>query len=315
MQLLGSAFALLVGAARVLAQDEGPGTPLYSYHLRAPYLDAIMEVNRFIRLTSDVQSQEGYLWAKTPMTTNSWRIEFEFKVTHDGGIAGDGFAFWYTQERMEEGPVFGNRDKYNGLGLFFDTYANGRVKTAFPYVMAIINDGTKYYDHDTDGNNAEVGGCEAHFLNQHYVTKARVTYVHNNYLNVDLSLQGDNQWTTCFRAHGVSLPKRGYFGFSAMTGGVSSAHDIIEVMTFALNSAPERPDSEVPKPASSDDRGRSTNRASQNREQPVQRKPTTVSSSGVSAGIIVILLIVGLIVAYIGWVMYKTSKANSYKRF
>jgi hypothetical protein len=37
-------------------------------------------------------------------------------------------AFWYTQERMEEGPVFGNRDRWNGLAITFDTFDNdGKV--------------------------------------------------------------------------------------------------------------------------------------------------------------------------------------------
>jgi hypothetical protein len=39
-------------------------------------------------------------------------------------------AFWYTRERMEEGPVFGNRDRWNGLAITFDTFDNdGKVHT------------------------------------------------------------------------------------------------------------------------------------------------------------------------------------------
>lgn len=42
------------------------------------------------------------------------------------GLFGDGFAVWLTKERAEMGPVFGNRDNFEGLGIFFDTYANSR---------------------------------------------------------------------------------------------------------------------------------------------------------------------------------------------
>ena len=42
------------------------------------------------------------------------------------GLFGDGFAVWLTKERVEMGPVFGNRDNFEGLGIFFDTYANSR---------------------------------------------------------------------------------------------------------------------------------------------------------------------------------------------
>jgi mannose-binding lectin 2 len=34
---------------------------------------------------------------------------------------GDGFAVWITRDRAIPGPVFGNQDYFNGLGIFFDT--------------------------------------------------------------------------------------------------------------------------------------------------------------------------------------------------
>jgi mannose-binding lectin 2 len=42
------------------------------------------------------------------------------------GLYGDGFAVWLTKERAIMGPVFGNKDEFEGLGIFFDTYANSR---------------------------------------------------------------------------------------------------------------------------------------------------------------------------------------------
>lgn len=33
-------------------------------------------------------------------------------------------AIWYTRERMKYGPVFGNKDLFEGLAIIIDTYSN-----------------------------------------------------------------------------------------------------------------------------------------------------------------------------------------------
>lgn len=33
---------------------------------------------------------------------------------------------WLTKQRMLPGPVFGSVDRFDGLGIFFDTYDNER---------------------------------------------------------------------------------------------------------------------------------------------------------------------------------------------
>lgn len=47
-------------------------------------------------------------------------------------------AMWITKQRALTGPVFGSADKFEGLGIFFDTYKNNRPGTIFPYVMAML---------------------------------------------------------------------------------------------------------------------------------------------------------------------------------
>lgn len=66
---------------------------------------------------------------------------------------------WLTKERAQPGNVFGHADKFEGLGLFFDTYKNNRPGTVFPYVMAMSGDGQTVYDKDNDGKANEVAGC------------------------------------------------------------------------------------------------------------------------------------------------------------
>jgi len=77
-------------------------------------------------------------------------------------LFGDGLAFWYTKEHSEEGPVFGNRDRFTGLGVFFDTYSNVRQGHS-QYVSVMVGDGTLSYDHDADGGAAKIAGCKKRF--------------------------------------------------------------------------------------------------------------------------------------------------------
>ena len=66
-----------------------------------------------------------------------------------------GQAVWYTQQRAEEGPVFGSMDNWNGLGVFFDSFDNDGLHNN-PYISVMLNDGTKSYDHDTYVANRHV---------------------------------------------------------------------------------------------------------------------------------------------------------------
>jgi hypothetical protein len=66
---------------------------------------------------------------------------------------------WLTKQRAQPGNVFGHTDKFEGLGLFFDTYKNNRPGTVFPYIMAMNGDGQTAYDKDNDGKANEVAGC------------------------------------------------------------------------------------------------------------------------------------------------------------
>lgn len=50
-------------------------------------------------------------------------------------------------------------DHWDGLGIFFDTYANSRHSYSFPEIIAIMNDGSKAYDVGKDGAGQESGRC------------------------------------------------------------------------------------------------------------------------------------------------------------
>ena len=118
-----------------------------------------MRADQYIRLTSDLPSQKGYVFSRVPLTATNWEVELEFKIHGRGNLHGDGFAMWVTKERATPGHVFGHVDRFEGLGIFFDTYKNNRPGVVFPYVMAMMGDGQTDYDAAADGKANEIGGC------------------------------------------------------------------------------------------------------------------------------------------------------------
>merc|ERR1712230_47896 len=139
--------------------------------------NTIVRADQYIRLTSNRPSQEGWIYSRVPLTATNWEIEVEFDINGQGNLFGDGFAMWVTTDRAQQGPVFGNKDMFEGLGIFFDTYKNNRPGVVFPYVMAMLGDGKTVYDQAHDGKANELAGCSARGLrNANIPTKARVTY-------------------------------------------------------------------------------------------------------------------------------------------
>jgi len=126
--------------------------------------DTIIRADKHIRLTSDRPSQSGWIYSRVPLTATNWEIELEFDINGQGNLFGDGFAMWVTTDRAQQGPVFGNKDKFEGLGIFFDTYKNNRPGVVFPYVMAMLGDGHTTYDQGHDGKANELAGCSVSSL-------------------------------------------------------------------------------------------------------------------------------------------------------
>lgn len=253
--------------------------PLRTHTLNAPYLDSdmqsrwfdfggntIIRADQYIRLTSDRPSQEGWIFSRVPLTATNWEIEVEFKIHGNGNLHGDGFAMWLTKQRASPGPVFGSVDKFEGLGIFFDTYKNNRPGTVFPYVMAMMGDGTKPYDKANDGKDNEYMGCSARGIRGASIpTKARLTYFQDKSLKLELQYKMEDQWDLCFETNEPpTIPAVAYLGFSAETGELSDNHDIISVNTRNLYDTKSRPDGTQNKPATGKSRGgKSKNSAKQ----------------------------------------------------
>lgn len=50
-----------------------------------------------------------------------------------------------------------------------------------------------------------------------------------------------DRFELCVRAENVFLPRSGYFGLSAATGGLADDHDIIKFLTYSLNPIVAKP--------------------------------------------------------------------------
>lgn len=83
-------------------------------------IDAFVALD-FIRLSPSLPRLRGSVWRTTPNPYKDWEVEFSFKAFGQNHVGGKGLAFWYTKERGVEGPVFGNQEKYEGLGVFLDS--------------------------------------------------------------------------------------------------------------------------------------------------------------------------------------------------
>ncbi|EDQ84557.1 uncharacterized protein MONBRDRAFT_34633 [Monosiga brevicollis MX1] len=248
--LVAATLLAVVTSRKSLGHD--PAGYVYQHHTVAhPYMNSGMDIphwriggstlvtDSYIRLTPDRQSRRGYLWNSRPYkllatqvpedegSMSDFQLDISFHV-HGQGVRlyGDGFAVWYTKESEEMGPVFGNRDKFTGLGIFFDTYSNVQQGHQ-QYISVMIGDGEQAYDHDVDGGDAKIAGCPLRFRSRsdEVPYHARIIY-QDKILRMHLDLNTGN-WHECFVVRRVHLPPGYHFGVTAATGDLADNHDII----------------------------------------------------------------------------------------
>lgn len=198
---------------------------------------AVIKNREYIRLTSDSQHQVGSMWSKVPIQAELFEMEltFHLHLKNNAGLVGDGFAIWIVDTKLDIGDVFGAPNYFNGLGIFVDTYKNGR-RGHFPYVNLMLGDGKLFYNKDTDGFETRLAGCNAKALLNPPggSTKARIVYIKDGYLSVDFNYNGYDNWQNCVTLTDVRLPNVKYLGFSAETGDLAENVDVVENKVFAL---------------------------------------------------------------------------------
>merc|ERR1712141_943320 len=191
-----------------------------------------------VRITPSLRSQKGMIWSRLATSNfDWWEVELQFRVTGRGRIGADGLAFWYTATKGFEGPVFGSSDKWNGLGIFFDSFDNDN-KHNNPYIIGMTNDGTLAYDHQKDGTTQQLAGCLRDFRNKPFPVRARITYYQNTLTLLFHNGMSNNEkdFEVCMNVENVHLPQSGFFGVSAATGGLADDHDVLKLSVSSLRS-------------------------------------------------------------------------------
>lgn len=188
-----------------------------------------------VRITPSLRSKKGWVWSKNSVPHDNWVIEVAFRVTGRGRVGADGLAIWYTQQKGVEGPVFGSNDKWNGLGIFFDSFDNDAQRNN-PYILVMLNNGTREYDHMNDGHDQQLGGCLRDFRNKPFPLHAKIEYYKNSLtLFIHNGMSNSQEYELCMRTEGVQLPKNGFFGITAATGGLADDHDVLAFMTHSMH--------------------------------------------------------------------------------
>lgn len=187
-----------------------------------------------VRLTPALQGRAGILYNTVHADSNDFNgyVDFEIKTAPASREAADGFAFWLLRDVPDVGPSMGISNKFMGLGVVVDTFANSRSSRT-PYVYAYVNDGTVGWDASTDGKTTQLTqGCHVE------INKPTRMYVslQGEVLRVALSTaHGFNHRYDCFTATGVRLgfTGNGVFAVSAETGHYFATHDVMGVQMVA----------------------------------------------------------------------------------
>ncbi|KAI8815562.1 concanavalin A-like lectin/glucanase domain-containing protein [Fimicolochytrium jonesii] len=193
----------------------------------------------YIRLTPSVPESHGSIWAVKPNPHPEWQVEFSFHIYGRGYMGGEGMAFWYTKQPMDIGPFYGGKDKFEGLGIIFDT-ADQHESRYTPYIYAVLNNGHEDLLQQRNYAQHALAGCFRDYRNTPAAVWARVTYA-NQTVRVDLDLtQHGQSYHECFTTPAsVKLPPNYYFGLSAQTEAhLADDHDLLTFEVYELNPKP-----------------------------------------------------------------------------
>ncbi|KAF9183535.1 hypothetical protein BGZ51_003990 [Haplosporangium sp. Z 767] len=192
----------------------------------------------FVRLAPSVPGLYGSMWRSSPNVHKEWEVEFSFKAFGQSYIGGKGLAFWYTEERAVDGPVFGSKDKWKGLGVFLDTSDPANQRT-HPAIYGFMNDGTTPFP--SNPTLQSFSGCLRDYKNSPVPVVVRVSYIGQT-LTVAVDAFGrGKKLVTCFEKKDISLPTGYHFGLSAESAGTGTPddHDLYTFEVYEVNPPPK----------------------------------------------------------------------------
>ncbi|KAJ2956157.1 hypothetical protein NQZ79_g7940 [Umbelopsis isabellina] len=203
----------------------------------------VLKAKDLIRLAPSVPGSKGQIWSSIPNPHKNWEVIMQLKISgqHIGG--GRGMAFWYTNDPNKDGPIYGSKDNWRGLGVWLDS---ATPQTHSPMTIALMNDGTKNFAEKNDPRKHMLGSCNINYRNTQEPVFVKITYKENTLsVMMDPKNRGAS-YQSCLREQNVQLPTGYYFGLSAASQNPADDHDVIAFETFELNPAaktshPDRP--------------------------------------------------------------------------
>ncbi|KAI6649505.1 Vesicular integral-membrane protein VIP36-like [Oopsacas minuta] len=199
------------------------------------YTGTTLITNDFVRLTPDRQGRRGSIWNIIPVTYKDWEVHIQIHIHGSGRtLFGDGLAFWYTKEKSQEGGLFGSKDYFSGVGIFFDTFQNNVYSNQeFPYISASVFNGSSKYDSHLDGRDSMLAGCHCKLRGKDSVIFS-ISYIADQ-LALSYDLDGSDNWKMCFYQQDISLPTGYFFGVSSATGDLADNHDVISIKSYEVD--------------------------------------------------------------------------------
>merc|ERR1712028_66793 len=166
-----------------------------------------------VELTGNEENSVGAIWSKEVNHADGWEMQFLVQTTGEADSPGKGLAFWYTNQPLEVGTLYGSDERFEGFGLLFDSHDDDG-KNDNPIIMGFVNDGTKVFHHDTDGLGTRFGGCRAKYRNRGNKVGVKITYSQDS-IKVLLDMRNNGVWERCLAKDSIYLATGSYIGFSA----------------------------------------------------------------------------------------------------
>ena len=216
-----------------------------------------------IRLTPSTQDRRGWLWNEYPLESNNWEVEWVVEVTSKPHFGGDGMCLWALgpmddpsaiASRVDalDGPIFGMKSDFRGLGVCVDVYDNdGKRNNPTIFVLEQTRDAPiPVWHHDTDYEEDMVTDkpttltlhsdpaysahkCIAEIRNTGRYSRILVKLLHG-VLHVYVDTSDNNQYKFCLAVNVKGKYKDHHLAFSAATGGVADNYDLREITTRYL---------------------------------------------------------------------------------
>lgn len=181
-----------------------------------------------IVLVKDKPNQTGVIWSKRTMTEENWQVNFAFRIKGQS-IGGNGLAFWYARDAHRTGNVYGAPDKFEGLGIAFDTFDEETKAESVPMVYGMYGNGNTTFRQGSvpnAPNSFVIGSCFKTVRNTEVPVFVKITYFRGHLrVEIDHNKEG-SRYMTCFEKRGINLPIGYYIGLSASTNNYPDSYEI-----------------------------------------------------------------------------------------